>query len=199
MGRDILDNAFQGYNACIFAYGQTGKLKCVLEQSNGINSIKLANNSIIQAYLNVIQYLRICLRCVMMNKKRRTRRLRHLSHEHNSILNEGVDKILFCWNRLRAVNFAANLARLASCYQHSNIGKLCLIKPDDWKGANKYYFHILWQTLYISWILLKFFIKQYCVWIYLAIFSNFSFTIKEFHTWWINFRYGSFREDYFGA
>lgn len=26
LGRDILDNAFQGYNACIFAYGQTGKL-----------------------------------------------------------------------------------------------------------------------------------------------------------------------------
>lgn len=25
MGRDILENAFQGYNACIFAYGQTGK------------------------------------------------------------------------------------------------------------------------------------------------------------------------------
>lgn len=24
VGRDILDNAFQGYNACIFAYGQTG-------------------------------------------------------------------------------------------------------------------------------------------------------------------------------
>lgn len=26
LGRDILDNAFKGYNACIFAYGQTGKL-----------------------------------------------------------------------------------------------------------------------------------------------------------------------------
>ena len=26
LGRDILDNAFQGYNACIFAYGQTGKI-----------------------------------------------------------------------------------------------------------------------------------------------------------------------------
>lgn len=25
VGRDILQNAFQGYNACIFAYGQTGK------------------------------------------------------------------------------------------------------------------------------------------------------------------------------
>ena len=25
LGSDILDNAFQGYNACIFAYGQTGK------------------------------------------------------------------------------------------------------------------------------------------------------------------------------
>ena len=25
LGRDILDNAFQGYNACIFAYGQTGE------------------------------------------------------------------------------------------------------------------------------------------------------------------------------
>ncbi|KPU76317.1 uncharacterized protein Dana_GF11865, isoform D [Drosophila ananassae] len=27
VGRDILDNAFQGYNACIFAYGQTGSGK----------------------------------------------------------------------------------------------------------------------------------------------------------------------------
>lgn len=26
VGRDILENAFQGYNACMFAYGQTGKL-----------------------------------------------------------------------------------------------------------------------------------------------------------------------------
>lgn len=26
LGRDILDNAFQGYNACIFAYGQTGMI-----------------------------------------------------------------------------------------------------------------------------------------------------------------------------
>lgn len=26
VGRDILDNAFQGYNACIFAYGQTGNV-----------------------------------------------------------------------------------------------------------------------------------------------------------------------------
>lgn len=25
VGRDILENAFQGYNACIFAYGQTGE------------------------------------------------------------------------------------------------------------------------------------------------------------------------------
>ncbi len=24
LGMDILDNAFEGYNACIFAYGQTG-------------------------------------------------------------------------------------------------------------------------------------------------------------------------------
>lgn len=24
LGADVLDNAFQGYNACIFAYGQTG-------------------------------------------------------------------------------------------------------------------------------------------------------------------------------
>lgn len=27
VGRDILDNAFQGYNACIFAYGQTGDFR----------------------------------------------------------------------------------------------------------------------------------------------------------------------------
>jgi len=27
LGHDILDNAFQGYNACIFAYGQTGSGK----------------------------------------------------------------------------------------------------------------------------------------------------------------------------
>jgi hypothetical protein len=26
VGRDILDNAFQGYNACMLAYGQTGNL-----------------------------------------------------------------------------------------------------------------------------------------------------------------------------
>lgn len=26
VGRDILDNAFQGYNACMLAYGQTGKI-----------------------------------------------------------------------------------------------------------------------------------------------------------------------------
>lgn len=26
LGSDILDNAFDGYNACIFAYGQTGQL-----------------------------------------------------------------------------------------------------------------------------------------------------------------------------
>ncbi|KAI5645019.1 kinesin motor domain-containing protein [Phthorimaea operculella] len=25
LGTDILDNAFDGYNACIFAYGQTGE------------------------------------------------------------------------------------------------------------------------------------------------------------------------------
>lgn len=24
IGQDLLENAFQGYNACIFAYGQTG-------------------------------------------------------------------------------------------------------------------------------------------------------------------------------
>ena len=27
LGSDVLDNAFQGYNACIFAYGQTGSGK----------------------------------------------------------------------------------------------------------------------------------------------------------------------------
>lgn len=27
LGEGILENAFQGYNACIFAYGQTGKWK----------------------------------------------------------------------------------------------------------------------------------------------------------------------------
>ena len=26
LGVELLDNAFAGYNACIFAYGQTGKL-----------------------------------------------------------------------------------------------------------------------------------------------------------------------------
>ena len=25
LGQDLLENAFQGYNACIFAYGQTGE------------------------------------------------------------------------------------------------------------------------------------------------------------------------------
>lgn len=34
VGRDILDNAFQGYNACIFAYGQTGKPAQPLRQEN---------------------------------------------------------------------------------------------------------------------------------------------------------------------
>ncbi len=29
LGVDILDNAFDGYNACIFAYGQTGECVCV--------------------------------------------------------------------------------------------------------------------------------------------------------------------------
>ncbi|KPI95088.1 Kinesin-like protein KIF13B [Papilio xuthus] len=30
LGRDILDNAFDGYNACIFAYGQTVRqIKCL--------------------------------------------------------------------------------------------------------------------------------------------------------------------------
>ena len=27
LGQDILERAFEGYNACIFAYGQTGKLE----------------------------------------------------------------------------------------------------------------------------------------------------------------------------
>ena len=27
LGRDILENSFEGYNACIFAYGQTGSGK----------------------------------------------------------------------------------------------------------------------------------------------------------------------------
>lgn len=26
LGQDLLENAFQGYNACIFAYGQTGSI-----------------------------------------------------------------------------------------------------------------------------------------------------------------------------
>ena len=25
LGADVLENSFEGYNACIFAYGQTGK------------------------------------------------------------------------------------------------------------------------------------------------------------------------------
>lgn len=33
VGRDILENAFQGYNACIFAYGQTGMLNIILFSS----------------------------------------------------------------------------------------------------------------------------------------------------------------------
>jgi len=32
LGLDILDNAFEGYNACIFAYGQTGKCPYLLDQ-----------------------------------------------------------------------------------------------------------------------------------------------------------------------
>ena len=29
LGQEILDRAFEGYNACIFAYGQTGLCVCV--------------------------------------------------------------------------------------------------------------------------------------------------------------------------
>lgn len=29
LGLDLLNNVFSGYNACIFAYGQTGNLKTV--------------------------------------------------------------------------------------------------------------------------------------------------------------------------
>ena len=29
LGMDILHNSFEGYNACIFAYGQTGMCVCV--------------------------------------------------------------------------------------------------------------------------------------------------------------------------
>ncbi|XP_055686060.1 kinesin-like protein KIF13A isoform X2 [Lutzomyia longipalpis] len=35
VGRDILDNAFQGYNACIFAYGQTGSGKSYTMMGTG--------------------------------------------------------------------------------------------------------------------------------------------------------------------
>lgn len=37
IGRDILDNAFQGYNACIFAYGQTGSGKSYTMMGNQEN------------------------------------------------------------------------------------------------------------------------------------------------------------------
>ncbi|XP_059615560.1 kinesin-like protein KIF13B isoform X7 [Phlebotomus argentipes] len=37
VGRDILDNAFQGYNACIFAYGQTGSGKSYTMMGTGDN------------------------------------------------------------------------------------------------------------------------------------------------------------------
>ncbi|KAL0106194.1 hypothetical protein PUN28_016124 [Cardiocondyla obscurior] len=37
LGRDILDNAFQGYNACIFAYGQTGSGKSYTMMGSGDN------------------------------------------------------------------------------------------------------------------------------------------------------------------
>ena len=30
LGLDLLQNAFKGYNACIFAYGQTGKFSLLL-------------------------------------------------------------------------------------------------------------------------------------------------------------------------
>ena len=33
VGKDLLDNAFQGYNACIFAYGQTGLLHFVMNDA----------------------------------------------------------------------------------------------------------------------------------------------------------------------
>ncbi|XP_011349120.1 kinesin-like protein KIF13B isoform X1 [Ooceraea biroi] len=37
LGLDILDNAFQGYNACIFAYGQTGSGKSYTMMGSGDN------------------------------------------------------------------------------------------------------------------------------------------------------------------
>ena len=33
LGAELLDNAFAGYNACIFAYGQTGKGLLTLEDA----------------------------------------------------------------------------------------------------------------------------------------------------------------------
>lgn len=41
LGEGILEKAFQGYNACIFAYGQTGKELLLLLQSMTLNMIFL--------------------------------------------------------------------------------------------------------------------------------------------------------------
>ena len=34
LGVDVLDSAFEGYNACIFAYGQTGKYTISMDAVN---------------------------------------------------------------------------------------------------------------------------------------------------------------------
>lgn len=44
LGESLLDSAFQGYNACIFAYGQTGAV---------IFALKLSMQNLFQSYWKV--------------------------------------------------------------------------------------------------------------------------------------------------
>lgn len=61
LGADILDNAFQGYNACILAYGQTGQLsKFEFVLNSLINSYNLFNmtfQTLIYSDINKIMLL----------------------------------------------------------------------------------------------------------------------------------------------
>ena len=55
LGADVLENAFNGYNACIFAYGQTGKkikfynciFYCISIISRGKDEDKMINTQVI--------------------------------------------------------------------------------------------------------------------------------------------------------
>ena len=46
LGTDVLDNAFKGYNACVFAYGQTGTALCYVFMSFISNALSNVHNQI---------------------------------------------------------------------------------------------------------------------------------------------------------